>query len=203
MFKKIINSCLLASMICFFSFHSEKDGFKTGQLKSSRFKAAYQKKWPALQQLLNAKHIDINNFDIYLRAFKYESQLELYVKNKDDKAFQLLKTIPVCAKSGVLGPKRRQGDGQVPEGFYEISSFNPYSSYHLSLKVGYPNKSDLIKATGNPGGDIMIHGCCVTIGCIPLENEPIEEVYVLCVEAKNRNRMIRADIYPIGSRKKI
>ncbi|MES2679200.1 MAG: L,D-transpeptidase family protein [Bacteroidota bacterium] len=196
MFQKIINSGLLTCIALLFSFFSVKDTFKTSQLKNQRVKTAYQKKWPALQTDLKAKGIDENNYDIYLRAFKQESLLEVFVKNSGSKQFQLLKTIPICAKSGRLGPKRKQGDNQVPEGFYEITAFNPVSSYHLSLKVGYPNKSDLIKSGGDPGGDIMIHGSCVTIGCIPLENEPIEELYVLCVEARNRARSIQTHIFP-------
>lgn len=108
----------------------------------------------------------------------------------------MLKTNTICAKSGNPGPKRKQGDGQVPEGFYNIAAFNPSSSYHLSLKVNYPNKSDRLKAKGDPGGDIMLHGECVTIGCIPIQNGPIEELYVLCTEAKNRGLEIPVDIYP-------
>jgi murein L,D-transpeptidase YafK len=195
MFKKIINTCLLACAMYFFCF-AINDTFKDSQLKSARVKTAYKNQWLALKTLLKTKNIQPNNFDIYLRAFKHESSLDVWVKNIDGNKFQLLKTINICATSGVLGPKRKQGDGQVPEGFYEISAFNPYSSYHLSLKVNYPNKSDVIKASVDPGGDIMIHGQCVTIGCIPIENDPIEELYVLCVEAKNRNRTIHADIFP-------
>lgn len=196
MFKKIIKSPLLACAIFFMSFYSADLPFKTQQLRSARVREAYKKKWPALQELLKSKHIDENNFDLYFRVFKQESLFEIYVKNTADKQYKLLKTIPICAKSGVLGPKRKQGDGQVPEGFYEINTFNPYSTYYLALQVNYPNKSDLIKSGGNPGGEIMIHGFCVTIGCIPLENEPVEEVYLLAVEAKNRDRSIRTDIYP-------
>jgi murein L,D-transpeptidase YafK len=196
MFKKIINTCLLACVMSFFISFGVKDGFKDAQLKSERVKKAYKNKWSGLKTLLKTKNIQTDNFDIYLRAFKHESSLEIWVKNVGASKFQLLKTISICSTSGVLGPKRKQGDEQVPEGFYDISSFNPYSSYHLSLKVNYPNKSDAIKAIADPGGDIMIHGNCVTIGCIPIENDPIEELYVLCVEGKNRQRSIRADIFP-------
>jgi murein L,D-transpeptidase YafK len=191
-----MNTCLLVGTALLLSFHGNRQSFKAEQLKSGRVQAAY-KKWPVLQELLSAKKISATGFDLYLRSFKLEGQLEIWIKNKSDKTYQLLKTVPVCASSGTLGPKRRQGDGQVPEGFYEISSLNPYSSYHLSLKVGYPNKSDRLKALGkDPGGDIMIHGKCVTIGCIPIQDRPVEELYVLCVEARNRGSAIFADIYP-------
>ncbi len=192
--QKIINTALLACIGLLLSF-SSGGTFKSSQLKYARVKTAY-KKWPALQALLSSKQVTSNDFDLYLRAFKQESELEVWAKGKTDTRYTLLKTFAVCAKSGGLGPKRRQGDGQVPEGFYRITHLNPASNYHLSLKVGYPNKSDVIKGGKDPGGDIMIHGSCVTIGCIPIEDGPIEELYVLCVEAKDRNRIIYADIYP-------
>src|SRR5687767_11612592 len=195
MLHKIINTCLLVCMSVFFSFQASS--FKTVQLKNSRVKAAYEKKWASLQALLSVKNIHKDRFDLYLRAFKHEGLLEIWAKNKEEKKYTFLKSFPICAASGTLGPKRKQGDGQVPEGFYEISAFQPNSNYHLALKVGYPNKSDRLKTNASdPGGDIMIHGHCVTIGCIPIQDGPIEELYVLCVEAKNRNSLIHADIYP-------
>lgn len=196
MIKKIINSSLLACIVILCSFSGRIDSFKSAQLKSSRVKQAYANKWQSLQQDIKDIGVSSVDFDLYLRVFKEEGQLEVFVKNTSGTKYQLLKTIAICAKSGSLGPKRHQGDGQVPEGFYDISAFNPYSAYHLSLKINYPNKSDIIKGKTDLGGDIMIHGECVTIGCIPLENKPIEEIYVLCVEAKNRGRIIKTDIYP-------
>jgi hypothetical protein len=99
----------------------------------------------------------------------------------------LVKSWPVCASSGELGPKRRQGDLQVPEGVYTLDKLNPVSSYHLSLHVDYPNKADRIAGRtlgiANLGGDIMVHGECVTIGCIPIENDPIEELYLAIHDA--------------------
>lgn len=195
MHKKIINTGLLVGLVLGLSFYAPP-GYKDTQLKSSRVKEAYRSKWPGLQKLLAEKHLSPGDFDVYFRAFKQEGQLEVWAKNSGERSYQLLKTLRICAASGTPGPKRRQGDGQVPEGFYEIPSLNAYSSYHLSLRVGYPNKSDRLKASGDPGGDIMIHGNCVTIGCIPVEDDPIEELFVLCVEAKNRGRVIYTDIYP-------
>ena len=99
----------------------------------------------------------------------------------------LVRSWPVCASSGDLGPKRRQGDLQVPEGIYRLDKLNPVSSYHLSLHVDYPNRADRIAGKrehiGNLGGDIMVHGECVTIGCIPIENDPIEELYLAVLDA--------------------
>ncbi len=182
-----------------FSFITLKQdsSFKNLQIKNARVKLAYQKKWEDLKKLMEQKKIDPQNFNLYLRVFKYEKEFELWAKNTTDTKFQLLKTIPICANSGELGPKRKEGDLQVPEGFYQISAFNPNSNYNLALKVNYPNAADRIKGAGNKlGGDIMVHGECVTIGCIPLQNDPIQEVYILSVEAKNRKQTINIDIFP-------
>jgi murein L,D-transpeptidase YafK len=88
-----------------------------------------------------------------------------------------------------LGPKNKQGDGQVPEGIYYIDRFNPSSNFFLSLGLNYPNKSDLKRCkTKFPGGDIFIHGSCVSIGCLPMTDEQIKEIYMLSVLAKNNGQ---------------
>lgn len=171
--------------------------FKAGQLKNVRVKDAYDTKWPQLQTDLKAAKINPDEFDIYMRAFKHEAVLEIWMKNKGEVKYKLFRTYEICASSGSLGPKRAEGDGQVPEGFYKIDLFNPKSDYYLSLRVSYPNASDIILKDGtNAGSAIMIHGDCVTIGCLPMTNEKIKEIYVLCLEAKNRNNPIYIDIYP-------
>lgn len=175
---------------------AQKASFKEQQLKNKRVKQAYSEKWATLEASLKAKNINPANIEVFIRIFKHEEELELWVKNKADQKYTLFKKIPVCAQSGDLGPKRREGDGQVPEGIYDIPFFNPGSNYYLALKVGYPNKSDRILAKGPTGGDIMIHGNCVTIGCIPLQDDPVKDVYLLCVEAKNKNNSIRVEIFP-------
>lgn len=192
--KKIINILLLALIALLPAF--KREDFKSGQLKYPRVRTAYAHTWKKLQDKLQAIHVDHRAFSVYLRLFKEESQLEVWVRTAGKSTWQLLTTYPVCAKSGGPGPKRRQGDGQVPEGFYKISGFNPASSYHLSMGINYPNASDLKKSSGDPGGDIMIHGRCVTIGCVPIEDGPIEELYVLCVEARNRGKTIEAHFLP-------
>lgn len=172
-------------------------GFKTEQQKATRVKIAYAEKWDDLKKEMTAKGIDPVGFSLFIRVFKSEGVLEAWVKPKGSSVFQLFKTYPVCATSGVLGPKRKQGDGQVPEGFYHIAAFNPYSNYYLSLGVSYPNESDKILGKGNLGGDIMIHGNCVTIGCIPITDPLIKELYVLAVEAKNNGQAsIPVHIFP-------
>jgi murein L,D-transpeptidase YafK len=132
--------------------------------------------------------------EVYLRGFKKERVLELWA-SKPGKPMVLVKTYSFCAASGDLGPKRKEGDLQVPEGLYEVPSFNPYSDYHLSMKVSYPNASDAIRSDAKrPGGLIYLHGSCASIGCIAIEDEPIEEVYLIVFDAKRRP--IRFDIFP-------
>lgn len=137
--------------------------------------------------------------EIYIRSFKYDSQLEVWVRNNDNDPFKLFKTYKVCALAGTLGPKRLQGDYQVPEGFYYINEFKPISNYHLALGINYPNISDKILGDADqPGGDIYIHGSCVTVGCIPIQDQQIEELYLLAASAKNSGQdFIPVHIFPV------
>ncbi|HEV3251688.1 MAG TPA: L,D-transpeptidase family protein, partial [Puia sp.] len=139
---------------------------------------------------------------VYIRSFKYDSELELWVKNKKEEKFKLFKTYRICALAGSLGPKRMAGDYQVPEGFYYINEFNPRSLYHLSLGLNYPNESDkLLSDMIQPGGDIYIHGSCVTTGCIPITDEQIEELYIVAAHAKDMGEdFIPVHIFPINFR---
>ncbi|MCY7291418.1 MAG: hypothetical protein LH615_04475, partial [Ferruginibacter sp.] len=106
---------------------------------------------------------------MYLRSFKFDRQLEIWVKSSTKEPYKLFKTYKVCQQSGSMGPKRVEGDYQVPEGFYYINEFNPNSNYHLSLGLNYPNASDRILSDAiRPGSAIYIHGNCVSTGCIPI-----------------------------------
>jgi murein L,D-transpeptidase YafK len=165
---------------------------------------ALKRKEDTLQKQFAAKKLDWPAKYIYIRSFKYDSELEIWVKNDRKEPYQLFKTYKVCALAGSLGPKRMEGDYQVPEGFYFISEFNPRSNYHLSLKVNYPNPSDkVLSDLYRPGGDIYIHGSCVTVGCIPVNNQQIEEIYILAAYAKNKGQdFIPVHIYPIRYNKK-
>ena len=137
---------------------------------------------------------------VYIRSFKYDSQLEVWVKATQQDRYKLFKTYKICAMAGTLGPKRMQGDYQVPEGFYYINEFNPRSEYHLSLGLNYPNASDrMLSDSTQPGGDIYIHGSCVTTGCIPITDGQIEELYILCSYAKDMGEdFIPVHIFPVN-----
>ncbi len=125
--------------------------------------------------------------------------MEVWVKNELKDQFKLFKTYKVCALAGSLGPKRMEGDYQVPEGFYYIDEFNPNSNYYLSLGINYPNVSDRVSERfHSAGGGIYIHGSCVTVGCIPITDQQIDEVYILAAQAKDQGQdFIPVHIFPI------
>ncbi|GAA4498085.1 hypothetical protein GCM10023172_14280 [Hymenobacter ginsengisoli] len=134
---------------------------------------------------LQAQHLDSARLEVFFRLIKTRVALEVWARNQGEGAFRLLHIYRLAATSGRLGPKRRAGDEQVPEGFYTIDRFNPQSLYHLSLGLDYPTADDIL-ATGlaDPGGDIFLHGSDVTVGCLPLTDAGIEEVYLLAVAAR-------------------
>src|SRR6187402_328593 len=160
---------------------------------------ALKRKQDTLQKQFAAKGLQWPAKYMYIRSFKYDSQLEVWVKNTLKEPFKLFKTYKVCALAGTLGPKRLEGDYQVPEGFYYINEFNPKSNYHLSLGLNYPNASDKILSDAyKPGGGIYIHGSCVTVGCIPVTDAQIEDIYILEAYAKDQGQdFIPVHIYPI------
>ena len=174
------------------------DNFKTQQLKYPHVKTAYTEKWGTVKEKMHKAGVDTNGFEIFIRVFKQDAKLEVWAKSASIDQYKLVETYAICRSSGELGPKRKQGDGQVPEGFYYVSSFTPLSEFYLALGVSYPNKSDLIKGNKtDPGGDIMIHGNCVTIGCMPLTDDKIKEVYIMAVEARNKGQQtIPIHIFP-------
>ena len=141
----------------------------------------------------------ISKNEIFIRIFKYEKQLEVWTKNEYDSEFKLYKKYNVCFMSGGFGPKRCEGDLQVPEGFYYINDFNFHSNYKLSLGINYPNESDkILSKCKNPGGLIYIHGDCVSVGCISMK-ENIDEIFNLALKAKmNGQEQIPVHIFPIN-----
>ena len=160
---------------------------------------AMRLKQDTLMKQFAAKGLQWPPKQVYVRSFKYDSQLEIWVRNNSTEEFKLFKTYKVCAMAGSLGPKRMEGDYQVPEGFYYINEFNPRSDYHLALKLNYPNESDkMLSDSLRPGGGIYIHGSCVTIGCIPITDPQIEELYLLTASAKSNGQdFIPVHIFPV------
>ncbi|MDD2738649.1 MAG: L,D-transpeptidase family protein [Methylomonas lenta] len=127
--------------------------------------------------------------EVIFIALKQEMKLELWARDSGE--FQFIRNYDVQAASGVSGPKLRQGDKQVPEGIYRIEGLNPNSHYHLSMKINYPNEFDLFHAwqegRSKPGSDIFIHGNAVSIGCLAMGDEAIEELFVLTAQVGVEN----------------
>lgn len=137
---------------------------------------------------------------VYIRSFKYDRKLELWVIAKPgDSIFSLFKTYNICMQSGSIGPKREEGDNQVPEGFYYINEFNAKSNYHMSLGLNYPNASDKYLCNAKkPGGNIFIHGNCVSVGCIAIQDAPVEEVFFIASQAKaSGQEFVPVHVFPV------
>jgi len=188
-------SLLLATSLCP---QQTAHSFVDEQLAHPRVKLAAREKDAAWRALFQEKKLHFPPGRLLLLAFKRESILEVWSSDRPAAGFSLVKSFRICATSGRLGPKRRYGDGQVPEGFYEIDQFNPESAFLLSLHVSYPNPSDrILGPRGHLGGDIFVHGNCVTIGCIPITDDGIKEVYWLAVLARQSGqRRIPIWIFP-------
>jgi len=155
------------------------------QKKFPRVRAAREKRTEDIRVLFQKANVDYPAEEVLLRIFKHDDALGLWVRPQNKRMFVFLKSYDICMRSGVLGPKRQEGDYQVPEGYYQITKFDPDGAYHLSMLIGYPNKSDLIRTTNpkHPGGKIEIHGACCTIGCIPITDRWVEELYLICIDS--------------------
>lgn len=125
---------------------------------------------------------------VFIRAFKEERLLEFFVENRSSGCFELFRSYPIAAASGTIGPKLAEGDRQVPEGFYSVppSAMNPNSRFHLAFNIGYPNALD--RSLDRTGSAIMIHGDRVSIGCLAMTDEAIEEIYTLCSAAHTQGQ---------------
>lgn len=141
---------------------------------------------------------------IIISAYKEEKILELWAK--DDGNYKLIYEYKIKKASGKPGPKLREGDLQVPEGIYKVLYLNPESQFYLSFKLDYPNSYDRQKAEmegrTSLGDDIFIHGKEVSVGCLAMGDEAIEDLFVLVgrVGIENvavvisPNRTLRKDI---------
>lgn len=149
---------------------------------SERAQSAAERVLPLLREELQALGARVGD-PIHLRIFKQESELELWVQPKSVGEFKLFRNYPICAWSGRLGPKTREGDRQAPEGFYSVrrSQLNPRSQFHLSFNLGYPNAYE--RAQGWTGSALMVHGACVSIGCYAMTDPAIEQIYTLVERA--------------------
>ncbi|HCE57621.1 MAG TPA: hypothetical protein DER09_07350 [Prolixibacteraceae bacterium] len=182
----------------FMGFEMNPSSFKAKQLNFTRVREAFAAKEKTVSKTLVANSLSRDSLQIYLRAFKTEKIIELWAKNIAEPKFKLIKEFPICEISGNIGPKRRSGDLQVPEGFYYISDLNPFSKYYLSMQINYPNASDSIRGIkGRLGNLIFIHGACESSGCISITDEKIKELYVYFIEARNAGQQkVEITIFP-------
>ena len=193
---------MMISLVFFWSMlftsFTVQDDFLSEQKRYSRVRTAFLEKEKIVRQKLQTHNIEPENMHLLITAFKDESQLEIWAKSISAPHYAKIATYAICAKSGHLGPKRKQGDYQVPEGFYHIDRFNPSSNFHLSLGINYPNLADRRKSTfKDPGGDIFIHGDCVTVGCLPMTADAIREIYLFAIFARaGGQRQIPVYIFP-------
>jgi murein L,D-transpeptidase YafK len=175
-----------------------ESGFALDQLRNERVLEARVSARFNIKRLFYERRIRYPAAEAYLRIFKRERSLELWVRPQGEQQFTLLKTYAICALAGELGPKTRQGDSQVPEGFYYVDFFNPRSDYYLSLHLDYPNQRDRLSSTApDLGGDIFIHGGCNSEGCLAVTDEGIKELYWMAVEARAVGQLrIPVHIFP-------
>jgi murein L,D-transpeptidase YafK len=158
---------------------------------------AITRRTPALKADLDA--IDLRlGAPVFLRILKHPGVLEVFVEN-NAKQFIRFRSFPICTFSGEFGPKLRTGDGQAPEGFYAVGEgrMNPYSSYHLSFDLGYPNAFDRVH--GRTGSALMVHGNCVSIGCYAMGDDAIEQIWTLMELAFTAGqKVVRVHAFPFA-----
>lgn len=132
---------------------------------------------------LSSMNIDRSS-PMMLRIFKEEGRLELWKADRSNR-FQLVRNYKICAWSGKLGPKMKEGDRQAPEGFYPLSkaNMNPNSSYYLAINTGFPNAFD--RASKASGSHLMIHGACSSSGCYSMTDEQMVEIFAFARDAFN------------------
>lgn len=170
--------------------------YRTGNFKTETVKSILKKYDSRVRKKFEAschkKNIIWPPEKIYLLAFKKERMLEVWGANNTG-PYRRLTAYPFTGFIGELGPKRQEGDMQIPEGIYDLTGLNPNSQFHLSVKIGYPNQEDIENAivpTNQMGGDIFIHGQFATIGCIPIGDAGIEELFCLVAHADPSKRKI-------------
>lgn len=189
--KSILITCLLGITPLASCQDRKKSAF--GETRAA---AAAANVRPALERDLTAAGLRLGD-PVFIRTFKEEKLLELFVRNRASGKFDLFRTYPIAAASGGPGPKLMEGDGQVPEGFYHVppAAMKPDSRYHLAFNIGYPNEFD--RAHQRTGSAIMVHGNNVSIGCLAMTDAKIGEIYTLCAAAHQAGQAyFRVHLFP-------
>lgn len=170
---------------------------RPGMSAAERVATAERLRGAVVRNMFQDAHVAFPPAHLLFRVFKEERDLEVWAASRPEDPLKHLATYEICYASGVAGPKNREHDRQVPEGFYQIASLNPASAYHLSLRVNYPNAWDARRSRASRlGGDIMIHGNCVSIGCMAMSDERIEEIWVMAQATRRNGGVMDVHIYP-------
>lgn len=173
----------------------------TGQVREplagpERAAAAAERARPKLQHRFRELGFT-RGAEVFIRAFKEEAVLELFLRQPGDGPFVWFRSYPIVAASGDLGPKLAESDRQVPEGFYQVTraSMKSDSRFHLAMNLGFPNAYD--RAHQRTGSFLMIHGGRASVGCLAMTDEKIEEIYTLCDEAHSAGQeLISVHLFP-------
>ena len=190
---------IIAVVLAYNIYIQVKNGNIATKQKEKRLKKIMPKN-PALIETMHERLSKLNAFSgdpVFIRIFKKEAILELWIKPQDSRVYKLLKIYPICKYSGHLGPKLKEGDKQAPEGFYIVNkrSLNPNSRFHLSFNLGYPNAYD--RAYGRTGSYLMVHGSCASVGCYAMGDRNIEDIYSLVSDALNNGqKSVQVHIFP-------
>lgn len=191
----IQDTFLLICSFCFVTFVMVSNAGAHRITPSSKCsREAYDRVAESLSQAMTNKGLDLGA-PIFIRIFKESEELELWVKQDD--RFSLFNTYTICEYSGELGPKQSEGDKQSPEGFYTvgIDQMNPWSNFHLSFNLGFPNTYDLNHQ--RTGSALMVHGRCSSVGCFAMTDFRMDEIYILADAAlANGQETFDVHIFP-------
>lgn len=137
---------------------------------------------PQLISLFKKAHVSYPPKNIALLAFKKERHIQLWAKDETN-VWRYIHTYPLTAFSGRLGPKLKEYDRQIPEGVYRLTTFNPFSSMHLSMMINYPNHFDRLQASKDGrrqlGHSIFLHGKSFSVGCLAVGDKAIDQLFLL------------------------
>lgn len=141
--------------------------------------------------------------NVFIRIFKEEALLELWMKDPKSRKYTHFANYPICNYSGTLGPKFFEGDLQAPEGFYrvDLGALNPHSRFYRSFNLGFPNTFD--RFYNRTGSHLMVHGKCDSVGCYAMTDEQMDEIYRLVEGAlRNGQRYVEVHAFPFKMERK-
>jgi murein L,D-transpeptidase YafK len=170
---------------------------------SARDQGARSRRTATVEKLFADAGVSFPATQVLFRVFKKEHKLEVWANDAKGAAMKPIATYGICRISGDVGPKRHEGDRQVPEGFYEIPGMWTDTPYHLALDVNYPNPYDRAQTPNSPGSAILVHGSCVSIGCISMSDERIEELWTIAAPLYRHGETVKLHIFPSRNMKEL